>query len=390
MKKCVLCFFMSIFLSANGLRASSYWGLEIENKTRIGYEIEASFHYRLDPQYAAHLAQNWGRTLAETAQLEFIFDDSPQNPAVEFRSKPEIPVRLTSSLYWHSVWASLRHFPYLKLGAGSKEERLAALSAAGWQVTPLFAKFIENLTLIEYSRPTQARTKIQHVTHSLPLKGFLSLSFAWQKILFPELSSPLDNLRDLITLMISKIPGTSGGEAWITTVGRNKSSPNFKTPVNILLRYRDPLNSEHQKISLWATQLFPRCIFRSDGPKIVSGLVAREIPCLSEMPNPSLAPLPSRNPDIFGEGHVSSEEKPRAPLYDGLRHDLRVLVEHRSPDLLWSAVSNASLGNPQPLLKLAALWRQLDRLPSPEEMLDSCLLPSRLKSDRYIKKYASY
>ena len=139
-----------------------------------------------------------------------------------------------------------------------------------------------------------------------------------------------------------------GNTLRVTTRGRNRFAPNVKTTLNTIIGLLDP------DVAVSVIERLHRMIPEN---VVVEGETGKIVPLeiFEELPE-----LPRFNPE-GGTGYLAAEEKLKAPLFDPLKKDVRVLVEHRS-DPLVTALNKAIAGRPEDLNEYIAAFKALDKV----------------------------
>jgi hypothetical protein len=297
-----------------------------ENATRLGYEIEVGEHLSVAEELLDKTPGHINQTLASTAYLEFVIDDfkkEERDVQIEFRTKPFTRQQLGNFRQIKSaINESITNFPYNAFG---EPGTIVAMQNKGWTVQPRFRKIAGGLQKKRRTRLTPKQA--QHVTHSIPLAAFVKLDQENKELLMPG-SGKIGTVRELIIFFYGKIQQSmNGNRIEVTTTTRNQIAPNVKTALDTIIGLLAPTNGE----------------------KVIANLndMPAQVGCgedfgLIQPPRTyqSLPEFPRFNPQ-GGRGYLSAEEKLKPPMFDS-RGDVRVLIEHRSDDLV-EAVKRSDL-----------------------------------------------
>jgi hypothetical protein len=347
-----------------------------ETQTRMGFEVELGGMFKVvfpadktEKQAAIatvnsvinHTLATY--TLASTdksaPKLEFLIDDFNEAEGTvqfEFRTTPFLrnfdPTGLRKQISSAITCLPLRSF--------QREARptdiVTAMNDSGWSPTAEFrtvaALLVPTQTKLSVGNPPRL---IQHVTHSIPLAGFLQLSPSEREFLIPGTKNA-KTIIDLILFFYDKLMTTvtKDGTIKITTTSRGKTNPNIKTPLDVLIGMLEPKTAQQLIEMIHSTM--PRSVALQSGETGTIGALH----VLETLPN--IAGLNTEG----GKAYLSGEEKPRAPLFDPKRKDIRVLVEHRGtggsgPDLV-RAVNLALKGKTEELGAWQKIFSRLDNV----------------------------
>ncbi|WP_199295679.1 DUF4157 domain-containing protein [Trichocoleus sp. FACHB-591] len=367
--------------------------LHTEGKTRFGYEMETGGHLKVNPKFGNQIEGYVNQALAkckvaEDLVVEMVIDDynpSKKEVQVEFRTAPINSERITTAkLDFANVQAAIQAFPISKFAQKGQEKiskkespkpKMISLSKSlkkedqkmllNWELTPIYGEIGQWLSTVGSDKP-KSPTSVQHVTHSLPLAGFLKLDKADKNLLLPE-SGEIKEIVELIAYFYGKLQAEIHGEIlYISTTGRNRTSPNCKTPLDILIGMLDEDKSEdgpRKQILNKIQGSLPRLVVLGSH----SSDEKNPSPYIGKLPNleTSLKPEEIRTLGVNTEGergYLGSEEKPRLPFLDTDRRDVRVLVEHRSGPLV-KALNDAIHGkNIQLLKEFQIIFQKLDQV----------------------------
>jgi hypothetical protein len=316
-----------------------------ENRTRLGLEIETSTWFTVqDAGLLATARTLVNRTLASAELLEFVIDDVQDTGEVqgEFRTRPLDRSELSNPRQLlQSVKDEISLFP-LAAFTGNIDGLKAALTRSEiWKPTPALDLIGTGLTPRNPTAKTVPKLP-QHVTHSIPLAGFLKLPHGSQELLLPG-SGDIRKLEDLLVHFYQKVmKRTKESTLHVSTTGRTRITPNIKTGLDSLLGLLEP--DARARVIARFEELGPL-----PARVAVSGGAAApwdkaDIPGFYEDAGISgytnLPQFPEYNPQA-GHGHLAAEEKLKPPLFDTKRGDVRVLVEHRSDAMVRSLNSAA-------------------------------------------------
>jgi hypothetical protein len=152
---------------------------------------------------------------------------------------------------------------------------------------------------------------------------------------------------ELLLVFFNKLKAqVKGGTIHVSTTGRNKNAPNMKTALDTVIGLLDP---DYAGEVLAALGERPHRVDVAGGDKADLG----EPEIFKELPE-----FPRTNPQE-GRGYLAAEEKLKAPMFDTLRGDVRVLVEHRG-DALVGAVRAAMGGKTESLQPYLDAFAKLD------------------------------
>jgi hypothetical protein len=324
---------------------------EIETRTRLGFEIEPGASLKVDAASVDLAKELVNETLAETTYLEFVIDDPQLNGLlqVEFRTKPLTTAKLKKLPdVAKKIRKSIREFPLFALTQGTAvAER--ALTAGGWTVTDDFRRLVPH---VQKSRQALLPARLaQHVTHSIPLAGFAKLTSTERNFLIPG-SGEANSVPKLILFFFGlqlRTLDKKTNTIVVTTTGRNRGGFNVKTAIDTLIGLLPPDKAKQ--------------VLRD-----ISGRVPAQVQIEKQTPKPirnqepeAIEDLPEGGFPRFNTGFISAEEKLKPALFDDLRNDVRVLVEHRT-DALVEAVNKATLGDGTALAPYLKLFARLDEV----------------------------
>lgn len=324
-------------------------GAAKEDRTRLGFEIEPGIQIRVNPDLVERIEPLINETLASTEHLEFVLDDLNTKEAlvqVEFRTVPLDPAALQRNLAT-IIKKEIKDFPLAAVASG-EVAAIQVLQGKGWNAEPRLEQVLPALrgSLTGTSRVSPPAKLAQHVTHSIPLAGFLKLEAEARNLLIPR-TGAARTIEDLLEILFTKIEAQmQGNTIRVTTKGRNTNAPNVKTALDTLAGLLEPEQAEALEARLGT---------RKPQQVDVAGETGRIGPIETFATLPS---FPKFNPE-GGRGFLAAEEKLKAPLFDLARRDVRVLVEHRS-DPLVDAVNKALAGNTSPLEPYLAVFARLD------------------------------
>ncbi len=327
--------------------------LIIEEETRVGFEIEPGGNFNVRPEFFDVVDKLTNVTLASTDYLEFIIDDLNRNSGlcqIEFRTRPLNKKLLSKSgiSVRKAITDSINQFP-VKIFKNAEFSKLEGeLGSCGWQVSSRLAEVCKGLSSSQLRISMNAP---QHVTHSLPISSFLGLAPKHKECLLPG-SKDINNILALIEFMFSKITSrVEGNTIVITTRGRNSTAPNIKSGLDLIIGMLDPEFSR-EAIKMFAGRIPEYAKVVDDIGKVT------KLTTYQDLPVP-----PDFNPQSEYEASFSGEEKLKPLLFDVMRKDLRVLVEHRA-DKLVVAVNDALSGNIDAIKPYIEAMNALDEVQS--------------------------
>ncbi|MFE4106278.1 hypothetical protein [Almyronema epifaneia] len=327
--------------------------LIFENETRLGFEIEPGGNFKVHPNYLDIVDSLTNVTLASTDALEFIIDDLNSKTKlcqIEFRTKPLSKERIseTGGSLGEEIRKAIASFPITQFNNPEFSAIASALKSRGWTPHAALAKVCQGLSPVQFGRLKAPGNLAQHVTHSLPISAFLGLAPEHKKLILPG-SEGVNNIMQFIQFFLDKInQQVSGNTINITTTGRNKSAPNIKSALDTIIGM---LNVDLSQAAIrYFCQKIPEYAQVVDQVGQIPSLKTHE-----EIPD-----TPIFNPDK-GTGALSGEEKLKPPLFDVMRNDIRVLVEHRA-DPLVEAVNAALSGNSKALQPYVEAFQALDNV----------------------------
>jgi len=325
--------------------------LLIETETRIGFEIEPGSHFKVAPKYFDIVDELTNVTLASTEYLEFIIDDLNRKTGVcqvEFRTKPLAKELLSKSgkKVGSEIKRSISTFP-IKLFDGKNSEKLFS-DSKGWEFSPKINAVFKGLEALEYGR-LKAKD-VQHVTHSLPISSFIGLSSEYKNLILPG-AGKVNDIFEFIDFLFKKIEiQVEENTINITTKGRNSSAPNIKSGLDLIIGMLPP------ELSRMAMKYFSKRI-----PAYVQ--VVEKVAKVSKLTTfVDIEETPSFNPEGT-EGSLSGEEKLKPLLFDVMRRDIRILVEHRADNLV-KAVNDLWGGKAELIKPYVEAFTALDEVQS--------------------------
>ena len=340
--------------------------IRTERRTRLGFEIEPGSGLTVKLAFVKAAKQLVNVTLAETKYLEFVIDDVKDNGAVqvEFRTKPLTPAQLkTLKTIANEIRASIIQFPLFSLTQGLSKAK-TTLEEQRWTVTDAFKQLVPQVT---ESRSGQLPKRLaQHVTHSIPLAGFAKLTEQERNFLIPG-SGGADSVSKLIIfffgLQLRKLDAANK-TILISTTGRNSNRFNVKTAIDTLIGLLPPEKAD-RVVSAISKQLPTRVKIESEKPIPIGDPeksrpargATEQSPALEAMEQ-----LPQGGFPRFNTGFISGEEKLQPPLFDDLRKDIRVLVEHRTDELVDAVNKAATSGDGTALAPYLEIFAKLDKV----------------------------
>ncbi len=320
----------------------------IENETRMGFEIETGNHFRVKKGFKAVIEPLINETLATTEYLEFVIDDFNEKLGtvqIEFRTRPLTTEEMASAkAIKKAIDKAIKEFPVLAF-KGEYGPVKAALEGRGWTVK---ADRLEALAggLTPLQKGRLSPRPVQHVTHSIPLATFVKLAKPEKNLLIPG-SGDAKTIEDLLILFMKKINSqVSKGTINVTTLGRNAVTPNMKTAVDTIIGLLEPTIA-----SALIAQIQPIAPTSVTVVEDVGAIPKLEI--YTEIPE-----FPRFNPQDR-RGYLAMEEKLKAPMFDTVKKDVRVLIEHRGDNLV-TAVNAAMAGDATKLAPYIAIFAKLD------------------------------
>lgn len=342
-----------------------------ENCTQVGFEIETTnkdFKIRVSKRDKGlqnkydELNSLTNKTLAESANLEFVIDDVniEEDKAeagafnvvcmIEFRTKPmelkklcdlnalrtelqrEVRLFYNTSVHLRNFRSKAEINKYITRNC-KKSEREAAIKNYMWQYKDDFYK-LKEMGLTQYSDSFFVIPELfpQHATISVPICNFLTLDKKSQKRILGYEASTLENfIENYLDKMLktANSPSDSGGKLVFNTNAGNRTrmTPNIKTGLDKIILTAN--KEEIKAISAAVRDKLPKGIQIQIGNKAMDfdlSQISEENAIRSREYN-----FPEMSIEESGAS-LTSEEKVKPLFIDDKLKDIRVLVEYRNTE----------------------------------------------------------
>ena len=329
-----------------------------ESATHIGFEIEVGESYVMDKFEGASAFVN--ETLLEFHQggvgLEMLLDDVQPAGAgklrfqIEFRTTPLAPAdmnKATGKIIRDAISAFRAKGAFESNGEPGR----------GWKRTPLALELIRNAKgLSSQNLRFKAKPMLaQHVTTSINLGSYPLLDSNEQAVLYA--AGKGSETKPALYANIVKSLG--GGQIDASTTGRNIAKATIKTPVEAMLasEIAHGIMTREEMAEFLNARVLPTSVaLGTSGTRNISDPVAMTNSIFASGAYPKNQTEPPG-----GEAHLARAEKLQPPLLDPVNNELRVLVEHRTDDIV-TAANDVLSGRPSAVWKrfLAAI-KEMDR-----------------------------
>lgn len=329
-----------------------------EGATRIGFEIEVGESYVMDRFEGASAFVN--ETLLEFHEggvgLEMLLDDPQPAGAgklrfqVEFRTTPLAPADMNKAT-GKIIRAAISAFR----AQGAFESN--GDPGRGWKRTPLALDLIRNAKgLSSQNFRFKAKPMLaQHVTTSINLGSYPLLDSNEQAALYPAGKGS----EDKPALYANIVKSLGSGEIDASTTGRNNAKATVKTPVEAMLasEIAHGKMTREQMTEFLNARVLPRSVaLGTSGTRNISDPVAMTNTILASGAYPKNQTEP---PDR--EAHLARAEKLQPPLFDPVNKELRVLVEHRTDEIVTGANAVLNGGSSPVWDRFLAAIKKMDR-----------------------------